>query len=125
MIYRDSKRLLILISGLTILLLSGCATRHEPLYYWGDFQNQQYAYFKGEKGPEDSILQLERIREEAKSRGKLVPPGLQAHLGMLYGVTGRTDMFEQNLGAERQQFPESTAYLDFLLKKNQKQKTTP
>ena len=39
---------------------------------------------------------------------------------MLYGQAGRTDLFEQNLQAERQQFPESSAYVDFLLKKNQK-----
>lgn len=39
---------------------------------------------------------------------------------MLYGLTGRTDLFEQNLLAEKQSFPESSVYLDFLLKKKQK-----
>lgn len=111
-------------AALAGLLLVGCANRPQPLYYWGDFQNQQYAYFKGEKGPEDGIQSLERIREEAKSRGKSVPPGLQAHLGLLYGQTGRSDLFEQGLLAERQQFPESSVYLDFLLKKNQNNKAT-
>ena len=125
MVYKVNKRLLILISGLATLLLSGCVTQQQSLYHWGDFQAQQYAYFKGEKGPEDGILRLEKIREEAKSGGKSVPPGLQVHLGMLYGQTGQTDKFEQNLAAERQQFPESISYLDFLLKNKQKPKTTP
>lgn len=121
MIRRLTPRGLILISCLVATTLSGCATRQQPLYHWGDFQSQQYSYFKGNKGPEDSILSLEKTREEAKAKGRSVPPGMQAHLGMLYGQTGRTDLFEQNLQAEKQQFPESAAYVDFLLKKNQKQ----
>lgn len=120
MAQRYSLLALALISGLAMATLSGCAAPQQPLYYWGDFQSQQYSYLKGEKGPEDSIQNLEKIREEARSKGKSLPPGLQAHLGMLYGLTGRTDMFEQNLQAERQQFPESAAYLDFLLKKTPK-----
>jgi len=114
----------ICLAALTALLLAGCANRPQPLYYWGDFQSQQYAYFKGEKGPEDGILSLEKIREEAKSRGKALPPGLQAHLGLLYGQTGRTDMLEQNLLAERQQFPESSVYVNFLLKNKQNDKAS-
>lgn len=96
--------------------LAGCANQPKSLYYWGDFQDQQYAYFKGEKGPEAAILDLEKVRENARAKGQDVPPGLQAHLAMLYGQTGRDDLFRQNLEAERQQFPESSAYLDFLLK---------
>jgi hypothetical protein len=105
-----------LLSALSLVALSGCANVPQPLYYWGDFPAQQYSYFKGDKAPEDSILRLEKIREEARAKGKAVPPGMQAHLGMLYGQTGRTDLFEFNLQGERQQFPESGAYLDFLLK---------
>lgn len=120
MAYRYMKRSLPALLSLSAVILAGCANRPQPLYHWGSFQEQQYAYFKGDKGPEDAIQQLEQTREEAKARGKPVPPGFQAHLGMLYGQTGRTDLFEQNLLAERQQFPESSAYVDFLLKKNQK-----
>lgn len=105
---------------LSALLLAGCATRPQSLYYWGNFPDQQYAYFKGDKGPEDGIQALEKIREEAKARGQRVPPGFQAHLGLLYGQTGRTDLFEQNLQAEQLQFPESSAYVNFLLKKKAK-----
>lgn len=105
-----------LIGGMATIL-SACVTAPQPLYYWGDFQSQQYSYFKGNKGPEDGIQSLEKVREQARSQGKSVPPGFQAHLGMLYGQTGRTDLFEQNLQAEKQQFPESATYVDFLLKK--------
>lgn len=111
----------LLLAGLLAIGLTGCVNRPQPLYYWGSFQDLQYAYFKGDKGPEEGIQELEKILEQAKSRGKSVPPGFHAHLGMLYGQTGRTDLFEQNLQAEQLQFPECSVYVDFLLKKNQKQ----
>ncbi len=113
---RYSLGRLALIGGVATIL-SACVTAPPPLYYWGDFQSQQYSYFKGDKGPEEGIQRLEKLREQARSQGKSVPPGFQAHLGMLYGQTGRTDLFEQNLQAEKQQFPESATYVDFLLKK--------
>lgn len=119
MLQTHSKRSLPLLAALLAVLLSGCVSRPQPLYYWGNFQDQQYAYFKGDKGPEDGIQNLERVKEEARSRGRPVPPGFQAHLGMLYGLTGRTDLLEQNLLAERQQFPESAVYVDFLMKTKQ------
>lgn len=106
--------------GLATAMLTGCVTRPQPLYHWGDFESQQYGYLKGTNAPEESIQKLEKVREEAKSKGKTVAPGMNAHLGMLYGLTGRTDLFEQHLQAERMQFPESSVYVDFLLKQTPK-----
>lgn len=114
-------RTIFLIAGAAVTVLAGCVTPPQPLYHWGDFQAQQYAYFKSEIGPEEGIQRLEKVREEAKAKGRPLPPGMQAHLGLLYGQTGRTDLFEQNLQAEKQQFPESAAYVDFLLKQTPKQ----
>ena len=108
----------LLISTLCAALLTACAAPREPLYYWGNFPAQQYAYLQGGQGPEEGIQALEKTREEAKAQGKPLPPGFQAHLGLLYGQTGRTDLFEQYLAAEKQQYPESAAYIDFLLQKN-------
>ena len=97
--------------------LSGCVSRPPPLYHWGDYQSQVYGHFKGEKGPQDQILALEELRENAGAQGKALPPGFRAHLGMLYGETGRTDLLKENLEAEKNQFPESAVFMDFLLKK--------
>ncbi|WP_150430383.1 DUF4810 domain-containing protein [Dechloromonas sp. CZR5] len=124
MLQASPKRGLPLLAVLLASVLTGCVNRPQALYHWGNFQDQQYAYFKGDKGPEDGIQNLERVREEARSRGRPLPPGFQAHLGMLYGQTGRTDLFEQHLLAEKQQFPESAVYVDFLLKKKQKQEVS-
>ena len=98
-------------------LLAGCVSRPQPLYYWGDYQSQVYGHFKGEKGPEEQIQALEQVREEARAQGRAVPPGLQAHLAMLYGQTGRSERLVENLEAEKKQFPESSTFMDFLLKK--------
>ncbi|NTV11465.1 MAG: DUF4810 domain-containing protein, partial [Zoogloea sp.] len=83
---------------------------------WGDYQGQVYGYLKGDKAPEEQILAMEAEMEKARAKGKALPPGYHAHLAMLYGKTGRTDRLEAELAAEKAQFPESTAYVDFLLK---------
>ena len=115
----------LLISTLCAALLTACAAPREPLYYWGNFPAQQYAYLQGGQGPEEGIQALEKTREEAKAQGKPLPPGFQAHLGLLYGQTGRTDLFEQYLAAEKLQYPESAAYIDFLLQKNLPENAPP
>lgn len=106
-----------ILAMLSILLLSGCATPPKPLYYWGDYQSNVYGHLKGEKGPEEQIEMLERTREEAKSKSLPLPPGFQAHLAMLYGQTGRSERLVENLEAEKNQYPESSTFMDFLLKK--------
>lgn len=95
--------------------LSGCVTRPEPLYYWGDYQGQVYGSLKGEKSPEEQIQNLEAEMEKARAKGKALPPGYHAHLAMLYGKTGQTDRLQTHLEAEKAQFPESAAFMDFLL----------
>ena len=102
---------------LATTFLSGCVSLPPPLYYWGDYQAQVHGHLKGEKGPQEQILALEEVREKAGAQGKALPPGFRAHLGMLYGETGRSDLLKENLEAERNQFPESAVFMDFLLKK--------
>lgn len=102
-------------------LLAGCATRSQPLYYWGDYQAQVYGHFKGEKSPEEQIQALEKVREQARSQGKPLPPGFQAHLAMLYGQTGGAERLIEQLEAEKKQYPESATFMDFLLKKSSPQ----
>lgn len=102
---------------LATVLLAGCASRQQPLYYWGGYESQVYSHFKDEKGPEEQIQALEEVREQARSKGEPLPPGFQAHLAMLYGQTGRSERLVEQLEAEKKQFPESSTFVDFLLKK--------
>ncbi|RQT08675.1 DUF4810 domain-containing protein [Burkholderia contaminans] len=99
------------------LLLAGCASSTPPLYQWTGYQPQVYEYFKGQKSPQEQIDALEKALQEIRGKGHTPPPGFHAHLGMLYASVGNEQQAEQELQAEKQLFPESSTYMDFLLKK--------
>ncbi|KML54389.1 lipoprotein [Burkholderia cepacia] len=99
------------------LLLAGCASSPPPLYQWTGYQPQVYEYFKGQKSPQEQIDALEKALQDIRGKGHTPPPGFHAHLGMLYASVGNEQQAEQELQAEKQLFPESSTYMDFLLKK--------
>ncbi|MGL4507790.1 MAG: DUF4810 domain-containing protein [Aeromonas sobria] len=47
-----------------------------------------------------------------------MPPGFHAHLAMLYAQQGRDNLALEHFEKEKQLFPESTTFINFLL--NQK-----
>ncbi|WP_322082973.1 DUF4810 domain-containing protein [Burkholderia sp. BCC1972] len=100
------------------LLLAGCAApTTPPLYQWTGYQPQVYEYFKGQQAPQQQIDALEKALQEIRAKGHTPPPGFHAHLGMLYASVGNGQQAEQELQAEKQLFPESAPYMDFLMKK--------
>ena len=98
------------------LSASGCANKVQPLYSWGNYEDQVYDYFKGQS-VEKQIIELEKHSEQAKAKGAMLPPGFQAHLGLLYSKTGRDDKLAEQLLIEKTNFPESNGFFDGLLKK--------
>ncbi|MDD3352038.1 DUF4810 domain-containing protein [Zoogloea sp.] len=100
-----------------LLLLSGCASQPQSLYYWGEYQPQVYGHFTRENGAEEQIARLEAGVEQARARGQSVPPGYMAHLGILHADSGRGDQMLRCFEAEKKLYPESAAYMDFLLRK--------
>ncbi|AIO31801.1 DUF4810 domain-containing protein [Burkholderia pseudomultivorans] len=99
------------------LLLAGCASSTPPLYQWSGYQPQVYEYFKGQKSPQEQIDALEKALQDIRGKGHTPPPGFHAHLGMLYASIGNGQQAAQEFEAEKQLFPESSTYMDFLLKK--------
>lgn len=98
------------------LLVSGCASQPQTLYHWNSYPDQVYAYLKDGGGDQAAqIAKLEADIEAARAAGQPLPPGFRAHLGMLYGNAGRVDDMKQQFDSERREFPESAAFLDFLL----------
>jgi hypothetical protein len=97
-------------------LLTGCATTSTtpPLYQWDAYQPQVYAFFKQQKSPTEQIDALEKARQQALGANKALPPGFHAHLGALYASVGNSSSAKQEFAAEKQSFPESSAYMDFL-----------
>lgn len=107
------------------LLLSGCAApTTPPLYQWNGYQPQVYEYFKGQKSPQEQIDALEKALQEIRAQGKTPPTGFHAHLGMLYSSVDKEQQAGRELEAEKQLFPESTTYMDFLMKKKSVQQKT-
>lgn len=99
-----------------LLLLFGCATQPKPLYYWGDYQPQLYAYFQGDgQSPEQQREALEKTAAKASAKGEALPPGFHAHLGLLYLRTGQPAQARTAFLAEEAEFPESKPYMDFLI----------
>ena len=99
----------------TSALLAGCAAPTKPLYQWESYQPQVYQYFKGES-KQAQIEALERDLQKIMAAGNTPPPGYHAHLGMLYGDAGKDDQMVREFQTERTLFPESSAYVDFLMK---------
>ena len=99
-----------------LILLSGCASRTPALYYWGDYQPEVYGHFTKDKGPAEQIANLEAGLERARATGRQVPPGYNAHLGLLYAQGEQQEQVVKYFTAERALYPEATTYMDFLLR---------
>ncbi|RZT08112.1 hypothetical protein SAMN05216319_3480 [Duganella sp. CF402] len=97
-------------------LLTGCASGPKTLYGWDGYQPQVYQHFKGES-PDQQIAEMEKSLQAISAKGASVPPGFHAHLGMLYSMTGKLDQMVAQFEDEKKLFPESAAYMDFLLAK--------
>ena len=97
------------------LALSGCASKPKTLYQWEGYQPQVYQHFKGES-PDQQIAVLEKDLQQISAKGGKAPPGYHAHLGYLYSLTGKNDHMVAQFEDEKKLFPESAAYIDFLLK---------
>jgi hypothetical protein len=100
-----------------VLALTACAAPPKTLYQWGGYQGSLYEYFKGNGAdPGAQIAQLEAQVQKNAATGAASPPGLHGHLALLYSKLGDEANAVRNLEVERKLFPESAAYIDFLLK---------
>ncbi len=99
-----------------LCLLHGCATPQKPLYAWGSYQSQVHAHLKSQSSPEQQILDIEQELAEAAAEAAAVPPGLYAHLGLIYLQTGKQEQAVQAWTREKELFPESGVFIDYLLK---------
>jgi hypothetical protein len=99
-------------------VLIGCAQAPKQTYHWEGFQGQLYEYFKADSSsPEEQLRALDAQVQKARASGAALPPGFRAHLAMIYLRLGRDGEAKQELEAEKANFPESTQYMDFLLKR--------
>nr|WP_315106001.1 DUF4810 domain-containing protein [uncultured Campylobacter sp.] len=106
------------------LLLSGCADDSpRQLYYWdGAYTSSVYEYLTQEGDAGAQIAALEQSLQKAYQRAAKVPPGLHAHLGLLYLSQGNGAKFKAYVEKEAELYPESRDYAMFLLNQNSKNK---
>lgn len=114
--HRLSARLLGMLAAAT---LAACAQPGpKPLYLWETFPRQQYeTLLKEGMNPGDQIRAIEAHAEKARASNATLPPGLRAHLGMLYLTTGNADQARRLWQEEKSAFPESAPYMDQLLRR--------
>ena len=102
------------IAGLCV----ACATTPSR-YEWGDFESCIYDVTTNAGGV-DVVAEIDRLTlvvEKARESGKLVPPGLHAHLGYLYSLNGEVDTAVAAFESEKELYPESTVFIDGILKR--------
>ena len=100
-------------------VLTGCAARGPgPLYMWETFPRQQYdTLLRSGYSPPEQIRLLEAHAEKARGASAALPPGFRAHLGMLHLGEGNAERARELWLAEKAAFPESSPYIDQLLKR--------
>lgn len=112
------SRALTLAVAASLLVLAGCANKPKPLYHWDSFPSQQYsALLREGVSPDEQIRTMEAQAEKARATNAALPPGFRAHLGMLYLGAGNPQRAKELWVAEKTAFPESSPYMDRLLKK--------
>ena len=100
-------------------VLGGCVTPEPPLYRWGEYENIVYRSYRAPGGsdPVNDAIALEEDLARTEAEGLAVPPGARVHLGYLYAEQGRADEARALFEREREVFPESTVFVDGLLRR--------
>lgn len=99
-----------------VLGLTACVTPPKPMYQWAGYQEAVFEYLKTDgANPGPQITLLEAQVQKNAATGDASPPGLHAHLALLYSKAGDDAKAVEYLQAERKLFPESGPYINFLL----------
>lgn len=98
-------------------VLAACAQTSRDIYDWQTYEPSVYAYLKDDEGDYAAQAQnLEQNVETARASNTALPPGFRAHLGLLYLKLGKEGQAMEQLESEKLAFPESTPFMDFLMK---------
>ena len=109
---------LLLVAGVCIVVLAGCASPPETaMYRWGVYEDLMHLSY-AEPGEADPVTQAQRLGEDiarTRAEGKRVPPGVHAHLGFLHYTLGDRVSARAHFVRERELFPESATFIDGIL----------
>jgi hypothetical protein len=106
------------LAGSIFLLSCQSPTRYE----WGSYEDSVYNV-TANAGEVDLSAEIQGIQDtmaRAVDRGKQVPPGLHAHLGLLYSLAGDTGNATAAFLTEKTLYPESAVFMDGMLARAQR-----
>ena len=101
----------ILFTVMTLGLIS-CAPR--AMYYWGNYENKLYKYYKNPAEVEKMAESLAKIIERGEVDGR-VPPGIYAEYGYLLLITGNSGEAITYFEKEKLRWPESSMLMDKMI----------
>lgn len=104
-------KVIILFLVMTFEIL-GCAAPTK--YYWGNYENCLYSYYKNPSEVEEIVEALSKIIKNGEQDGR-VPPGIYADYGYLLFVTGKTGEAIVYFEKEKNAWPESSMLMDKMI----------
>lgn len=105
-----------LLSGF-ILLLSSCSTQ-KNLYSWDKYTTTSYNYYKKQTPESEEALMktYQRIITKAENQNSRIAPGIYAEYGFFLMKNGKRDEGLTYITKEKELYPESTPFIDRLIK---------
>lgn len=99
-----------------MFLLAACGSAPKTMYYWKNYNTAVYERLKNDDSTiGEQISKMEKYFDEANRKQLAVAPGAHAHMGLLLVDAGQTEAAKARFEMEKQLFPESTTFMDFLL----------
>lgn len=113
----------LLVPSLAVLFFTGCVTKQPTTMYCHNhaYTKSMYYYLQNEPNYDDQLKLMEKYFNIASETNTLPAPGAYAHMAMLYSKIGNDVEAIKYLNMEKEAFPESAHYIDFLLQKKKVQ----
>lgn len=104
--------------GVSLFALCACESP-KTLYRWGLYEESVYKMLDNPDGTNvpAEIQGLSAEIERDLAEGRRAAPGVHAHLGYLYFLTGNPDSAKLEFEAEKAAYPESTVFIDGVLRR--------
>jgi len=106
----------IIFTVFVVNILSSCV-QHQDHYYWGSYEPLLLEMYTkpGQATPDVQIDKLTADIQKAEGLGKPIPPGVFAHLGLMYATIGYVDQAEAAFLQEKNLYPESKTLIDGMM----------
>ena len=112
------KKIVTISLAIMMLIMSGCSGK-TPMYEYGDYSESFYNLKKtgGAEATAEWKTALEESIEMSNAEAIRIPPGVNANLGYVYLKVNDTDKAISFFEAEKALYPESTVFMEKLIKK--------